>query len=140
MELKWNKTLFGFEEAELYGYTITEDINGEYHPAGITVDFYGDIVSCDSEDDAIEKIEREVIRRLKQELDKLNKEYEDTFNFNTQLDNHQFFIIDDYEEFYYDCSVFDDVFNKVEKIVQDVFFNKEATIECEIRGRWVVVL
>lgn len=62
-KLKWNKTPYGFKEAEYKGFVIT-DSDGSYYPKGISVNIYGDITSVDSLKDAI-KIIHELEKRRK---------------------------------------------------------------------------
>ena len=76
-------------------------------------------------------------RKLLSELEKLNKELDNYYDFDVDFSGDEYFIIDHTEYFYYDRPFFDETFSKVVKIVQKVF-DKEYSIDCECPGRWIV--
>jgi len=57
--MTWKTTPYGFKETEYKGFTITKS-DGTYYPKGYSVEFYGDIVTATSLDDAKKMIDKEV--------------------------------------------------------------------------------
>ena len=69
-KLKWTNTPYGYREA-IYRNHIINDSNGEFMPEGITVDFDGDLAYCENLEDAMDKIDENILWGLKDELQHL---------------------------------------------------------------------
>lgn len=77
------------------------------------------------------------IEKLEKILKEINEREEDIFNFSVRCECGYTYIIDSYEEFYYDGFAFERIHDELNGIVKKLF-GDTCYIECDCPGRWVI--
>lgn len=76
--------------------------------------------------------------RIKEILKKYNYTYQGFYNLEVQKQGESYFIIDEFEEFYYGSQDFDNLLEDLTEDLKKLFKNDSLYLECECLRRWVI--
>lgn len=80
-----------------------------------------------------------IVNKLESEVDKFNQIYQSFYHFNLLEQNNRIYVVDEFEEFYYDGQDFDNCLEDITSSFRKIIKDKELYLDCDCPGRWEIV-